>query len=534
LLVGVALLGLVFLGAAEAGRADTMTQLPFTGDAPWMAVDPSGSHVFVSDGPGNSSIVVLNFSGQIVKTITGESGASQMALDPATHTLYVALHDSSAISEIDTQTLTETKRFSTSPFSAPTGLVIAGGKLWFSCRESYSSGCLVAVNLDGTGMTSSSNGQPLFLAAGGSNSHLLAYGYTDGQPTPIEVYDVSGNTPTLVSKNDDLSRAVVRDMTFDPSGAHVLLATVSPAYIDSLNATTGLSSAEYPTGPSPVSVAVTADGNYVAGGIAAKHNGAYVFVYPVGDTTPVRTWDIGVDGLTVLPHSLAFSPDASKLFELTQRSSSGHLVFVVLQRPTVQLTATQTSLHRSATVVRYGGRVQLEARVTGATTGTVELRAATPLNGPEHLATGKLKSGRVTFSVEPKRKTGYSVKLDDGLTYASSTSSTLAVNVRPILSVVTHPHGTGTFGGKRAAVTQLVARIQPARSHEVVLFAVQCETGGSWRLAGAGAALLARGSAHLNFITAKSGLCRARAGYLGDAAYATSLSPWASFQVTVP
>src|SRR5213595_3152389 len=119
----------LLVGPAASAQADTTTQLPFANSGgAWLAVDPSGSHVFVSGGPGTSSIVVLNYAGQVVKTITGEGGASQMALNPATHTLYVALHDSTAISEINTQTLTETGRFSTGSFPDPSSLVIAGGK----------------------------------------------------------------------------------------------------------------------------------------------------------------------------------------------------------------------------------------------------------------------------------------------------------------------------------------------------------------------------------------------------------------------
>src|SRR6516162_3629711 len=114
--LAVVLLGLaaLFVGPVTAARADSTTQLPFTSGPVWLAVDAAAQHVFVSGGPGSSSIVVLNWDGTIVKTITGEAGASEMAVaDPTTHTLYVALHDANAISEIDTQTLTETTRFST-------------------------------------------------------------------------------------------------------------------------------------------------------------------------------------------------------------------------------------------------------------------------------------------------------------------------------------------------------------------------------------------------------------------------------------
>src|SRR5690348_3715506 len=97
----------LLVGPAATAQADSATQLPFTGGA-WLAVDPGGQHVFVSGGPGTSSIVVLSYAGKIVDTITGQPGASEMALNPATHTLYVALHDATAISEISTVTLTET------------------------------------------------------------------------------------------------------------------------------------------------------------------------------------------------------------------------------------------------------------------------------------------------------------------------------------------------------------------------------------------------------------------------------------------
>src|SRR5436305_2823546 len=143
-------LTVLLLGSAGPARANTATQLPFSNqNGAWLTVDPAGQHVFVSGGPGTSSIVVLNYAGAIVKTITGENGASGMALNPATHTLYVALHDVTAISEINTQTLTETHRFSTS-FADPTSVAIAGGKLWYSCFQNDGEGCLVQANLDGT------------------------------------------------------------------------------------------------------------------------------------------------------------------------------------------------------------------------------------------------------------------------------------------------------------------------------------------------------------------------------------------------
>ena len=189
-------LGVVLLGTTAAARADSVTQLPAGLHEPWMVVDSDSQHVFVSSGVGGSMIDVLSFDGTLVKTITGESGASQMAVNPTTHTLYVALYSSNAISEIDTQTLTETTRFSTAPYGNPYSLVIASGKLWFSGIGGF--GFVAKANLDGTGVAASgiTAGLPALLSAGGSNNHLLATAAYGVSPAGISLYDVSSGSPT--------------------------------------------------------------------------------------------------------------------------------------------------------------------------------------------------------------------------------------------------------------------------------------------------------------------------------------------------
>jgi hypothetical protein len=519
------------IGPTPAAQADTATKLPFTSGSPWLAVDPSEGHVFVSGGVGNSSIVVLNYAGKIVKTITGEGGASQMALDPTTHTLYVALHDASAISEIDTQTLTETKRFSTAPYPNPSSVVIAGGKLWFSCQNAQA-GCLVSANLDGTGMTTPIPGRsaPLFLAAGGSDNHLLAFG--DSQETPnLYVYDVSGNTPSLVSYSfAPNASGAIADMTFEPSGSNLLLASGAPYYIQSLATGTLTSGAEYPTGPYPISVAVSADGSYVAGGINAA-NGPNVFVYPVGGTTRVRTWQIGDDNGSAIHHALAFSPDASKLFTVSSDSTTGHLAFDVLTRPTVHLTATGISLHRSAESVVYGRRTRLRAHVAGAESGKVELFARTGVGRERRVATGTLKAGAVTFGIKPKRTAMYYAQLEQGLTYASSTSQWVAVEVAPALSVTTHPDGFLSVQGQRFARTRVIVHVRPhvPLAERLAIFAQVRERGHRTPIATNGFRI-GKGVVKAYFVVNRPGiLCRVRAEYSGNGTFAGSKSAWKRF-----
>jgi hypothetical protein len=458
-----------------------------------------------------------------------------MALNPATHTLYVALHDAGEISEINTQTLTETRRFSTTPHSDPSSLVIAGGKLWFSCFQSNGQGCLVSANLDGSGMATPIPGFSFatLLAAGGSGGNLLAIGDSYQAPPTISVYNVAGGVPSLVSTahpND----GEVASMTFDPSGAKLLLATGAPYYIQSLATNTLLPSGAYPTGPYPVAVAVTANGKYVAGGVhTGTGTGNDVFVYPVGSTTPVRTWHIG-DGTTELPdHSLAFSPDASRLFAVAQDSATGHLAFHVLDQPTVPLKATTISMGGSARSVRYGSHASLTVHVSGTATGKVDLYA-TPNGGTKRLVTtGTLSSGAATFTVTPKQNTTYSAQLEQGPGYASSTSHNVSIAVSPVVSLVARPHRARLSRlGRHWAKATLTAAVHPARPNELLGFVAQRKMGRTWRAVARRSFPIGTGGAvHAWFRTNKPGLCRIRAVYSGDAEYAASKSGWKKFRV---
>ena len=474
----------------------------------------------------------------LVESISDEGGASQMALDPATHTLYVALHDATAISEINTQTLTETRRFSTDPYPDPTSLVIAGGKLWFSCHQDDGEGChgIVSSNLDGSSMAVSISGWffATKLAAGGSAGNLLAVGEDYEAPPEVSVYDVSGITPTLISnaRPDDSD---VASMTFDPTGAHLLLATGAPYYIQSLATSSLLSSAQYPTGPYPDAVAVTANGNFVAGGIDTN-TGNDVFVYPVGSATPVRSWLVGNDsGADLVAHGLAFSPDASHLFAVTQNATTSHLTFDVLDDPTIHPAATNTSLTAASKTVRYASQASLKVQVTGAASGKVDLFATTPGHPKQLVASATLASGVATFSVAPHLNTTYSAQLEEGGPYGSSLSKDLIVGLEPLLSVSARADGKGRLHGHRVTKTLLTAKVKPLLPSVPVGFLVQRHAGKHWRTVATGQVPVANsGSAQVFFVTNRAGQCRVQVSYRGDSNYAASKSAWKTFRTRRP
>lgn len=373
--------GLTLLGGLSAASAQgggtTGTLLPFMhndyGHGVWVAVDPVAKHVFVSGGPGYSSIVVADYDGTIVKTITGEPGASQMVVDAADHTLYVALHDPADVSEIDTTTLAETSRFSTEPWLNPLGLALAGGKLWIASDGGSPTPFAVA-NLNGSGLTdaglSAGGTGASLLTSGGPANDLLALGWTGLSPGGLSVYNVGSGSPTLVSSNSSPpgNLGFLQDISFDPSGADLLVAG-GYSYIESYTTSTLTPTIDYPLPPTPTAVATTANGAYVAAGT----NGGPVDVatYPVGKQEATRTWELGGG---VEKHSLAFAPDSSRLFAVIA-ANTGHLYLDALDNPTAVLPQVTLVAHVGKRKARHGrflhAQIALTAQMSPATTGEI-------------------------------------------------------------------------------------------------------------------------------------------------------------------
>jgi hypothetical protein len=222
---------------------------------------------------------------------------------------------------------------------------------------------------------------------------------------------------------------------------------------------------------------MSADGNYVAAGLD-NGNGDDLFVFPTGETTPLRTWTLAAG--FVPPHSLAFSPDDSRLFAITN-SQSGQLVFNVLDQPTVKLTETNTSLSADQPWIYVGQQATLTVHVTGTSTGTVHLYG-TPTGGSKTLlATTTVTGGVASFTVSPTVTTTYSAVLDAGPGYASSTSPDFTLPVAPlaVTTVSLSPPQQYVLAGNGTALT---AQVDGTSSGTVDLYGTP--TGGSKTLVG--------------------------------------------------
>jgi hypothetical protein len=323
----------------------------------------------------------------------------------------------------------------------------------------------------------------------------------------------------------------VADMTFTPTGTNLLLATGAPYFIQSLATSSLTPSAQYPTGPYPVAVAVTANGKYVAGGInTGTGDGDDVFVYPSGSTTPVRKWAIGSGVPGLVDHALAFTPDASRLFAVTN-GSAGRLEFNVLSQPTIPLKPSTTSASGSVKTVRYGGHASVKVHLSGPASGKVDLYATTSAATKQLVATATATSGAATFTVSPKGNTTYVAQFEQGSGYATSASAGVRITVSPIVTVSTRRAGKGRLRGHRVSKTLFTAKVKPARPNEELGFVVQRHRKRRWRTVSTGrfpADLT--GTVHAFFLTNRVGPCRVRVSYSGDADYVKSKSAWKKFR----
>jgi hypothetical protein len=143
----------IFAGAAVAALAvttivysggpaqalDNELGLPAFGD---LVVDQDHDQVYITGGSSSNGVVVTDLDGRVKKTITGQYGATGLALNADNHKLYVALAAGDAISVIDTHTLKEVERHATGSRTCPTHLVRAGERLWFGhgCDGTWSGG----------------------------------------------------------------------------------------------------------------------------------------------------------------------------------------------------------------------------------------------------------------------------------------------------------------------------------------------------------------------------------------------------------
>jgi hypothetical protein len=291
-------------------------------------VDGASSHVFVSS-PRSSAIVVLDFSGHIVRTITDEAGADAMVVIGSV--LYVTLTTAGAIDAIDTKKLSRIRTLTTGLVS-PMDLVAAGGRLWTTtgpCAQWSTQ--LVGVDLDsGTKHTfklpiESFLSYCAAFAANDRTSNLILAWSLDLEPATVSVIDVSTGSPVFVLSAREGRLGNLRDVAFTRDRTRFITASGAPYEFDEWNLIDLTQDGViYPAGPYPVAVAIAANGRETMAGGLSQPYGQDVYEYALGwPSTPLRGRHQGTTTNQVYERGLAFSVDGSSLFVVTGDQAPG-------------------------------------------------------------------------------------------------------------------------------------------------------------------------------------------------------------------
>jgi len=248
-----------------------------------VVADPGSSQVFMSS-PFEGSILVFDLTGNLLKTITGETGAGRMLVVGST--LYVSL-STGAIDRIDTASDTETSPLVTG-LTSPGDLGYANSLIWTTTGVAPT---ITLASVDPSAQT------PVVTTYGGvfnvtnqladcadfavnhapNPSYLVAFACSSWYT--IERFDVSGATPTQTASVSPPS--FVKDVVVSDDGTHVL-ATFS-GEVDEYNMGLTLDGVVYPGAFSTTAVASTSMNGLklVSGSDASLINN--VFSYPMGD-----------------------------------------------------------------------------------------------------------------------------------------------------------------------------------------------------------------------------------------------------------
>lgn len=365
-----ATLSVMTAGSAAAADTSKVVSLKSAGD---VVVDGIHQRVYISD-PTAGKIVVTDYAGTTVATLTGLLGVNGLELSADSGRVYAAVTGGSRIVAVDTKTYAQSESYALGGLDGVSTLAQAGGKLWFGY-----SGRIGSLDLSGPEPVVQPSQQSPEAGYGAAAPELgsdpaapgvLAVGVREG--STVSVYDVSDTGLAL-----RVSRPVagnLRELDITPDGKEVITASGAP-YVHAAFSTTDLSPVvEYRSTSYPVAVDVAPNGA-VAGGTDSSYD-PDVHVFSHGSPTSVRTFDFPNTGTSsggdlLVTGALAWAPDSSRLFAVSE-NSLGVFSLRVLGEPTKSLPTVTVSAPASATRAKA-------LTVTGKITASVAVPVGTKL-----------------------------------------------------------------------------------------------------------------------------------------------------------
>ena len=360
--------------SAAATAGPSSASLPITAYYQ-MAVDSADGRLFFSQGSnGSDSIVVTDFSGNVVGTIAEPSAVEGIALSPDSSTVYAALVGSDsaspAISVISAASLTQTTSYPLPAGYTPQDVAVQSGKLWvsYSTAGAYSPSAIGDYDLSAAApvlQTQAAMGgwySPPILAADptGSGNVLVAVDQNVLDPRAVS-YNTSADPATVRAQGalsdctgDEYDYAI--DIAVVPGGAGFIAACDAPTKGDeALYSTSGLKEQRsYLTDGAPNSIAFAASTGLVAAGSMVVPQIAEV--YTAGG---VNTNQYKAAGWPLADRGLGLNAAGTELFAVTTVVTGSGADFTVNGFPDPALTPTSVTLKAQPASITAGQTVAI-------------------------------------------------------------------------------------------------------------------------------------------------------------------------------
>lgn len=454
---------------AVPASADTTTPIAVS-DADDTVVDGVHQRLFFSDRHQNK-IVVTDYTGKVVTTLTGLPQVRDLELSPDSGTLYAAVYGADEIVAFDTATLTQTAEYPTGDKTIPSRLAFTDGKLWFGYGDQWDSG-LGAVDL-----TAEKPTVTLDLAAGHDwASPPMLYADPDNPGTllaldggissaPIVVYDVSSGTPVIrVSAGKG---GFYNDAALTPDGQSVVVAGPGKRALTEYRLSDLEQVRTYPVPDEPETVSIAPDGTVAATVLDVDDLGD-TYVFTGGPDQPASVRNLSHNWMPWIGHSMNWSADGRKLFVVSGSNDSTQ--FHAVDEPRKYLGTLKVDAPTTA------GRAK-SLTVTGSLTSGLALPTGTPLTvtrtdmespngkslGTKTLGTG----GKFSFTDVPPAggRVKYTVTYAGDASHTAATASDTVEVSRAVSSLTLNRNGSVYNYGQDVSFT---ARLGTTYKNRVV------------------------------------------------------------------
>jgi hypothetical protein len=458
----------VAAGAATASvSAPSSTPLSITGYYQ-MAVDSADGQVFISQGSsGGDSILVTDFSGNVVDSIAEPSPVEGIALSPDGSTLYAALVGSStvspAISVISTSSLTQTTALTLPAGYTPGDVAVQSGDLWvsYSANDGYLGGigyydlAATSPTLQTPALMSKWGAPPMLAADPSGVGHTLVAARPNTLYTTVAAYDTATVTALGDGQPCDAplgEYAYVIDVAVVPGGGALIPACdENPAPASHPYSTSDLSqeSPSYGSMGAASSVAIASSTGLVAVGAMDSLQIADVYT-PDGKQTNEYT-AVGNNG-ELADRGLGVNADGTELFAISEVYSFTGWDYSLNVYPDPGVAPASVTLAAQSATVTVGKPVNL--------TGTLLVGGSGPSNtsiqitrtgaGQAHTeVTADVEAGKFTSTDYPPAPGTYTYTVsyavsDSGPFFSASATVTVA-KAAPSLSLSVTPT-TAAYG----------------------------------------------------------------------------------------